>query len=323
LGEFLDALGDASRPVLLLLDDCQWADELTCKLIGRWQKSEAETQLEPRYVTVVAAWRSEEASRDHIFQKIRPAAHLQLSPLSADDVRRLAESMAGPLPDEAAEVLVRLSGGSPFMASAVLRGLVESGALAPSPSGWRIEPLALDHLQSSNHAAAFLARRIELLPPATVNLLSVGAVLGKEFDLKIAAHLCEQSASETIDAADEARQRRLVWLGPDGGQCVFVHDKIRAALLERLSPTIAAAFTGARPCTCSKKGRSSIPIWRITSTPPATPTAPCPTRCERPRPRGPNTRSRLRSNNTGLRSVGLRTPIGPRGSALPKDWATC
>jgi two-component system sensor kinase len=162
---------------------------------------------------------------------------LQLSPLAADDVRRLAESMAGPLPDDAAQVLIRLAGGSPFMASAVLRGLVESGALSASASGWRIEPLALDRLQSSSHAASLLARRIELLPPATVSLLSVGAVLGKEFDLKIAAHLSQQAPSEAIDAADEARQRRLVWIGPDGGQCVFVHDKIRAALLDRLSPT--------------------------------------------------------------------------------------
>ena len=33
-----------------------------------------------------------------------------------------------------------------------------------------------------------------------------------------------------------ARQRRLVWLRPDGSRCVFVHDKIRSTLLEGLRP---------------------------------------------------------------------------------------
>ena len=52
--------------------------------------------------------------------------------------------------------------------AAVLRGLVESGALTAGPSGWQIEPLALANVQSSGHAAAFLARRVDLLPAASV-----------------------------------------------------------------------------------------------------------------------------------------------------------
>ena len=42
------------------------------------------------------------------------------------------------------------------MASAMLRGMVESGALLAEPAGWRIEPLALADLQSSSRAAGFL-----------------------------------------------------------------------------------------------------------------------------------------------------------------------
>ena len=36
LARLLDALGTAERPVLIVIDDCQWADELTYKLIRRW-----------------------------------------------------------------------------------------------------------------------------------------------------------------------------------------------------------------------------------------------------------------------------------------------
>ena len=41
--------------------------------------------------------------------------------------------MAGPLPDQAVDVIERLAEGSPFMAAAAVRGLVESGALVPIP----------------------------------------------------------------------------------------------------------------------------------------------------------------------------------------------
>ena len=40
---FLDALGSADRPALVVLDDCQWADELTYRLIRRWQTASEDT----------------------------------------------------------------------------------------------------------------------------------------------------------------------------------------------------------------------------------------------------------------------------------------
>ena len=235
LSQFLDTLGTEPRPALVVLDDCQWADELTIKLIANWHARGSEAGTAGRHVLLVAAFRSEEVSESHLLRQLRPFAHLSLPPFEPEDMRRLVESMAGPVPTEVIEVVTRLSEGSPFMASAVLRGLVESGTLVPEPQGWRIEPLAMADLQSSSHAAALLSRRIELLPKRTIELLSVGAVLGKEFDLSIAAKLARQAPSQAIGALDEARRRHLAWLRPDGSRCVIVHDKIRSALLERLS----------------------------------------------------------------------------------------
>jgi two-component system sensor kinase len=155
-----------------------------------------------------------------------------LPTFQAGHVRALVESMAGALPDEAVATIERLAEGSPFMASAALRGLVESGALTPEPTGWRVELRAMADV--SWHAAAFLARRIELLPESTVKLLSVGAVLGKEFDLFTAAKLAEQDWAQAISALDEARHRHIVWRKVQDNHCVFIHDKLRQTLLDRL-----------------------------------------------------------------------------------------
>ena len=95
--------------------------------------------------------------------------------------------------------------------------------------------MKIGEFQSSSQAATFLARRLEILPEETLRLLSRGAVLGKEFELNIAADLADQTPEQAITALDVARQRRLVWLRPDGSHCVLVHDKIRSALLESQS----------------------------------------------------------------------------------------
>ncbi len=221
----LDALGSPNRPAVVLLDDCQWAGEQTLKLLEQWQRRrDGERE---RHVLLVVAYRSEEVTADNLLRRLPSALRLKLAPFSAEDLRRLAESMAGPLPAEALAVVEQLSEGSPFMAAAVLQGMVESGALLAETSGWRIDSLAMADVQSSRHAAAFLARRIAMLPPG---------VLAKEFDLDFAAGLGCQNTAKAIAAVDEARRRQIVWAKAPNPRCTFVHDKLRQTLLERLQP---------------------------------------------------------------------------------------
>ena len=59
-------------------------------------------------------------------------------------------------------------------------------------------------------------------------------MLGKEFDLAFAARLACQTPPRSSSALNEARSRHMVWVRANGFQCVFVHDKIREALLARL-----------------------------------------------------------------------------------------
>ena len=231
LTAFLDALGTTGRPALVLLDDCQWADQLTLKVLSNWQRRLGSAGSA---VLLVVAFRSEEVADGHPLRTLNTAEHLTLSTFQASNVRKLVESMAGPLPDEAVNVIERLAEGSPFMAAAAVRGMVESGALVAEDDRWRVEPLAMEDVRSSRHAAAFLARRIELLPEATFRLLSVGAVLGKEFDLFTASKLAEQDSAEAIAAMHDAQQRHIVWAKVKDDRCAFLHDKLRQTLLERL-----------------------------------------------------------------------------------------
>ncbi len=231
LAALLDAVGTAERPALVVLDDAQWADGVTSQLLTRW------TDRPPaagRHVLVVVAFRSEEVEIGHPLRALEPAATVRLGAFEEADIAALCESMVGPLPVEALAVVARLADGVPFMGSAVLRGMVESGALRSTSGGWEIDPDAMGEVRTSRRAALVLLRRFELLSPAALRLLDAGAVLGKAFELELAVELTGQAASEVTMALDEARRRRILWVDEESSTCSFTHDKLRETLLARL-----------------------------------------------------------------------------------------
>ncbi len=235
VARFLHTLGTPQRPAVILLDDCQWCDELTVKLLECWVAMAAENEGGASHVLLLASYRTEEVPPHHPLRQLHASTRIHLDPLTEQDIQHLAESMAGPLPKNATQAVQRLSAGSPFMASAILRGLVESGAMVSTEHGWDTVALDTENLQSSHQAGSILSCRIELLPAHTIKLLQVAAILGKEFDLDVAAGVTRQSQSAALAALDEARQRQLVWVRPDGYHCTFVHDTIRQVLLARLT----------------------------------------------------------------------------------------
>jgi signal transduction histidine kinase/tetratricopeptide (TPR) repeat protein len=232
LTALLSALGTQAEPAVVLLDDCQWADELTLRALESWQHTGS--QHGGRAMLVVS-FRTEEVGQGHMLRRLKPSAHLRLATFGAAEVARMAESMAGALPPEATELVARLSEGNPFMASAVLHGLVEDGALVPGPEGWQVEPDAMAHVRSSRQAASFLVRRLKRLPADALRLLSVGAVLGKSFDLERVAALSGTHRDRVAATLAEPRRRHMLW-EDSRDRYTFVHDKLREALLGLMRP---------------------------------------------------------------------------------------
>jgi signal transduction histidine kinase/CheY-like chemotaxis protein/serine/threonine protein kinase len=232
LSQLLDCLGTCDHPVLVVLDDCQWADEVTYRLLREWAGNARGNE---RHTCLLATFRSEDVCEDHSLRRLHPECHIALRTLNEHQIAKLVASMAGSLPEQAVLAVQKLSGGSPFMASAVLRGLVESGALVSTDDGWVIDEAALQYLQSSRKAAEILTRRIELLPDETIYLLTAGAVLGNEFGLEAVMDVAGFDIARAIQYLDQARERNLVWARADGAHFALIHDQIRAALISRAS----------------------------------------------------------------------------------------
>lgn len=236
LVSLINSLGSDEHPALLLLDDCQWADELALKLLSAWRKESHNRQRLSSPLLVVVAYRSEEVARDGILRTLEPDGHIELTDLDLPGSRLLVESMAGSISDEVMQMVWHLSSGSPFMAATVLRGFAELGLIERRQTTWQVSgKTEKDDWALSREASTFLRRRIELLPPKAIRLLKTAAVLGKEFEAQLVAQVAGTDLEQTAHALEEAFRRQIIRPAAMDGHYAFAHDKIRETLLSLLN----------------------------------------------------------------------------------------
>ncbi|WP_020666662.1 helix-turn-helix transcriptional regulator [Amycolatopsis nigrescens] len=142
----------AAAPVLLVLDDAQWLDGQTARLL-----SFAVTRLPPPGLRLLAAERVTEPDQP---RRARWCAHaLEVPPLPDAEITELVVANAGSTPYSAAVLnAVRLAGGNPLFAAELgnsLRGLI--GAQAIPPRLCRLLDARLRPLPSSTRAVLLVA----------------------------------------------------------------------------------------------------------------------------------------------------------------------
>ena len=232
LAMLLGTLGTVLRPAVVLVDDAQWIPEQTLRAFLRWLETSKDGDC---HLLVVMSFRSDEVAPAHPLRAALALDALTLAPLSANEMARLVESMTGALPADVRQLIERLSEGNPFLGTAVVQGLVETGALVASEHGWVVEPEAMGAAQASRRAATLLTRRLQQLTASTRRALVAGAVLGRSFEIEVAAALVGCDLRTAHLAFADARERQIVWPDEDGLTCTFVHDRLRETLLAGLS----------------------------------------------------------------------------------------
>ncbi|MFC8508796.1 AAA family ATPase [Streptomyces sp. NPDC057411] len=232
----IDQLGErleryvAERPLLITLDNVQWADELTALALRLLVPSLTSSPVLWLLACRTAPSRSPGRSAVELLLQ-EGVERMELRPLDDEAVHALCAEILGTEPDQHLLGLARRSGGNPFLLEELLSGQ-HGGRALPGVDGL---PGGFGDRSVADLSAGFVdavQRHLQSLSQDAHRLLEAGAVLGRPFTVHEAAGLWGRRAVELVAAAEEAMQQDA--LMETGTELAFRHDLIRESVLSAI-----------------------------------------------------------------------------------------
>lgn len=259
--QFLRTCGSAQQPLILFLDDLQWADESSLDFL---QAFLADPQ--PAHILILGAYRDAETPPDHRLKRLighltaigRPPYTVNLAPLDLASVKQLSADTLfhhslhlnghSPQPEIAlaseslealANLLYQKSGGNPFFLTTLLQTLHDDGLLTPAPAtdggvglDWQWDITAIQTTRLSDNVIDLLLQKLDRLPAETLSLLEQAACLGNSFQLATLNLVSQFDFEALYTHLEPAMQADLI--RERGDRISFVHDRVQEAIYQRL-----------------------------------------------------------------------------------------
>ena len=216
--KFIRVFATIEHPLVIFLDDLQWADSASLKLM-QLLMSETDTG----YLLLIGAYRDNEVfpahplmlTLDEIRKGDATVNQITLAPLDQPSLNCLiADTLSCP-PQRSVpltELVFTKTKGNPFFATQFLKSLHQDGLISFDFSGgyWHCDIARLRALAVSDDIVEFMATQLQKLPDNTQNVLKLAACIGNSFDLATLAIVHEKSQAETAADLWRALQEGVV-----------------------------------------------------------------------------------------------------------------
>lgn len=240
---FLQFLENVSRrrPLVLIVDDLQCVTREASLLLRHVARSAEEAPL-----LIIGTYRSTELERKHPlsealtdFRRRRSTfGHIPLKGLDEHEVELLVRALSGQrLPAAIVHAIYSQTEGNPFFIEEVLQHLVESGALYKKEGLWTTD-LSVQQLGIPDGVKELIEKRLSRLSSDCNSILTIAAVIGRDFDLETLERASSLSSDPLLDLLEEAAAARVVCEVPNiVGNYSFSHSLIHETLYEELTTT--------------------------------------------------------------------------------------
>ena len=231
--DFLDQTA-RRQPLVAIVDDLHWADVASLELAGF-----IGLRLSAAPILLVLTYRSIGGGRSEALDELLGAlarqptlARFALTGLTEDEVRRFIAQMIDVEPNAQSVAAVHArTDGNPFFVGEMARllsreGLVFEHLTRPDPLSGPVPTGVRDVIR----------RRLALLPTDTSELLAIGAVIGRDFDLAVLAAAAQLTEAQSLERIEPAVAEGVVCeaAGPRVA-FRFTHSLQRDAIYDELS----------------------------------------------------------------------------------------
>lgn len=241
--QFIRVFCSQEHPLVIFLDDLQWADSDTLKLIELLLLDE-----QTQFLFLIGAYRDNEVNSTHplafTLERLRKqGAALQeiiLAPLTLEPLNQLIAETLHQNTDTVrslAELALRKTEGNPFFVGEFLRMLHSDNLLTfdVALSSWQWSITQIQAHNMTDNVVELLLLKLQKLPEVTQQMLCLAACIGADFDLETLAIVCEKSSqaismdllaaiqAELIQPLSELDENLLVQ------EYKFLHDRVQQA----------------------------------------------------------------------------------------------
>ena len=246
--EFVRTFAAKDHPLIIFLDDLQWADGPSLQLIELLI-----TDPEEQYIFLIGAYRDNEVDAAHpltftLTEIEKTGAHLNTITLQALELKYINQLIAETLNStltqsrSLAELCLEKTGGNPFFLNQFLHTLHEERLLQFDPvSGvWKWEMEQIRQAAMTDNVVELMTEKLRTLPESTQKVLKLAACIGNRFDLYILSIVNEQSPDNTATEIWLALKEGLILPlndlykfvqdeDPSKIQYCFLHDRVQQA----------------------------------------------------------------------------------------------
>ena len=202
-----------NQPVMLVFEDLQQIDDETQAFLNQLTDSIGTSRI-----LLLVSYRPEYS---HLWGSKTFYTQVRLDPLDKERADQMLTALLGS--DEGVIPLKRLieekTEGNPLFIEEIYQALIEEGALVLNGAVRITRPL--NALKIPATVQAILAARIDRLPVAEKQLVQTLAVIGKRFQLKLAAKVAGKSQQELIPALDKLQEREFIYEQPSLGDVEY------------------------------------------------------------------------------------------------------
>ncbi|MCO4745899.1 MAG: AAA family ATPase [Proteobacteria bacterium] len=242
---FMRELATAEHPLVLFMDDLQWADLPSISLL-----KVLATDAGGSHVLILGAYRDKEVSAGHplhgLLQDLEteqvPVSTVVLGPLTHGDVQRLmSDTLHLPI-DEVADLAHWCrdkTAGNPFFLHRFLQSLSPGGLLRfdTEAGGWTWDLERIRALQVTDNVVSFLTDSLSRFSPGEQRQLQAASILGADFGVAELSAASGLSVEEVLEELARPLHEGLIEEISAGGDGTdvhfrFLHDRIQQAAYE-------------------------------------------------------------------------------------------